>query len=173
MRQFWDFRNKYVLWIESGKFYGNNFSIWHHNNNYIETNLYGWFLCFLVYNVYLQKSFTDCGLCIILVHTSENSGNGHKRGQALFVTQWEQPQQCLVCRVGPVGSVLKDTVICGYIQRPADMVKPFNAWGAAPTFQILLEGNRMVKQLRTLSLCELSFLPRFLKGGAEYTGITN
>ncbi len=36
-------------------------------------------------------------------------------------------------------------------------------------FQGLLEGYGMVKLSRTLSLCELLFLPRFLKGSTEHT----
>ena len=54
-------------------------------------------------------------------------------------------------------AVLEDTVICGYIQRPADVVEIFNAWGTAAAFQVLLEGHGMVEQLRTLRLGQMFF----------------
>ena len=58
-----------------------------------------------------------------------------------------------------VAPVLEDTVICGYIQRPADMVEIFNAWGTAAALQVLLEGHGMVEQFRTLCLRQMFFLP--------------
>ena len=67
--------------------------------------------------------------------------------------------------------VLKDTVICGYIECPADMVEIFNAWGTAATLQIFLKGHGMVKQLCTLRLGQMLFLPGFLQGGTEDLGI--
>ena len=156
-----------------GEFYGSNLPMWHHKKaSCAEIYLDGWLFCLsdilrlsAGHGLYFRQG--------ILVRTCKYSCSGHKSGQALFVAQREQPQQRLVCRTGSVGSILEDTVICGYVQRPADMVEPLNAWGAAAAFQILLEGYGMVKQLRTLSLCELPFLHCFLKGGAEHTGITN
>lgn len=56
-------------------------------------------------------------------------------------------------------AVLEDTVICGYIQRPADVVEIFNTWGTAAALQVLLEGHGMVEQLRTLRLGQMFFLP--------------
>jgi hypothetical protein len=70
-------------------------------------------------------------------------------------------------------AVLEDTVICGYIQHPADMVEIFNAWGTAAALQVLLEGYGMVEQFRALRLCQMLFLPGFLQGGAEDLGITD
>ena len=44
-------------------------------------------------------------------------------------------QQLLVCRAGPVGSVLEDTVVRGYVERSADMVKPFNEAVSMPVLK--------------------------------------
>ena len=68
-------------------------------------------------------------------------------------------------------AVLEDTVVRGNAERPADMVEIFNAWGAAAALQVLLEGYGMVKQLRTLRLGQMLFLPGFLQGGTENLGI--
>ena len=68
-------------------------------------------------------------------------------------------------------AVLEDAVICGDVERPADMVEIFNAWGTAAALQVLLEGYGMVKQLRTLRLGQMLFLPGFLQGGTENLGI--
>lgn len=64
-------------------------------------------------------------------------------------------------------AVLEDTVICGYIQRPADMVEIFNAWGTAAALQVLLEGHGMVEQLRTLRLGQMFFLPGLFKAALK------
>ena len=68
-------------------------------------------------------------------------------------------------------AVLEDTVICGYIQCPADMIEIFNAWGTAAALQVLLEGYGMVEQFRALRLCQMLFLPGFLQGSSENLGI--
>ena len=147
--------------------------MWHHKKaSCAEINLDGWLFCLsdilrlsAGHGLYFRQG--------ILIRTCKYSCSGHKSGQALFVAVWEQSQQCLVCRAGSISPVLKNTVICGYVQRPADMEKTFNARGAAAAFQVLLEGHGMVKQLCTLSLCEFPFLSCFLESSTEHTGITN
>lgn len=106
-----------------------------------------------------------------MVSPSKHGGSGHKSGQALFVAQWEQPKQRLICRSGPVGSVLENAVICGYTERPADMVIHFNAWGASASFQVFLEGQGVIEQFRTFGLCQPPFFPCILQGSAEDFGI--
>lgn len=76
---------------------------------------------------------------VIGTYICKYSCSGCKGGQGFFIAPWEQPQQSLVCRAGPVVFVLKNTVICRYIESPADMVKTFNACRAAAALQILLE----------------------------------
>lgn len=64
-------------------------------------------------------------------------------------------------------AVLEDTVICGYIQRPVDMIEIFNAWGTAAALQVLLEGHGMVEQLRTLRLGQMFFFLALFKAALK------
>ncbi len=51
----------------------------------------------------------------------------------------------MVCRACSVVPALENTVICGNIEHPADIVKTLDAWRAAAAFQILLEGQGVVE----------------------------
>ena len=64
----------------------------------------------------------------------------------------------MVCRACFM-TVGKDTVICGDIQCPADMVKTFNTGGTAAALQIFLKGKRMAKEFYACSLCQTFFCP--------------
>ena len=64
-------------------------------------------------------------------------------------------------------AVMEDTVICGYIQHPADVVEIFNAWGTAAALQIILEGYGMAEQFCALRLFRCFFFLAFFKAALK------
>ena len=77
----------------------------------------------------------------------------------------------MVCRICFWIILRKDTVVCRNIERPADMVKVFNAWGTAAAFQIFLKRYRVVQKLRTGCLRQMQPLSGFFQCIAENPGI--